>query len=400
MRAAAKPSAAVPALTLWGVFRKFLFFGVNAWGGPVAQIALIKQRLVEEERWITPERFNRVLGVYQALPGPEAHELCCYFGYLARGRLGAVLAGLGFMLPGFCLVLGAALLYQSFGGAPLMFAAFAAMQSAVCALIFRAVGRLGSELRRSRTQLQAFLAALCWQAAGLPFFVPLIAGGIACGSAASGKRTLQNLLLLAVGFGAFGFLVISGPQSPISDSPVMPRTTPSTMELASGGLKAGLLTFGGAYTAIPFLRDTAVQGGWISDAQFLDAVAISSMLPSPLIMFCAFVGQLAAGFAGALIVTAAVFAPAFGFTLFGHRFFEKLIENPRVHAFLDGVASAVVGIIAWTALELTVETVRDPVAAVLFLCALFAFYAQRAVTVVPLVMIFAAAVGVALNLGI
>ena len=92
---------APPPQSYLQLFLRFLRFGLLAWGGPVAQIAMIRQELVEEERWISPERFNRILAVYQVLPGPEAHELCVYFGMLSRGRIGAILAGLGFMLPGF-----------------------------------------------------------------------------------------------------------------------------------------------------------------------------------------------------------------------------------------------------------------------------------------------------------
>src|ERR687894_1596680 len=103
------------------LFARFLRFGFLAWGGPVAQIAMIRQELVEEERWISKDRFNRTLAVYQVLPGPEAHELCVYFGMLARGRLGAVLAGLGFMLPGFGLMLLLSWAYVSVGlAAPLL----------------------------------------------------------------------------------------------------------------------------------------------------------------------------------------------------------------------------------------------------------------------------------------
>jgi chromate transporter len=91
----------VPRETSPKLFWRFLKFGLLAWGGPVAQIAMIRQDLVEEEKWISQERFNRVLAVYQVLPGPEATELCVYFGMLSRGRLGAFLAGLGFILPGF-----------------------------------------------------------------------------------------------------------------------------------------------------------------------------------------------------------------------------------------------------------------------------------------------------------
>ena len=105
----------IPYQSLAGVFLRFLKFGLLAWGGPVAQIAMIKKELVEEERWIDGERFNRALAVYQALPGPEAHELCVYFGMLARGRIGAVLAGLGFMLPGFALMMALSWIYVKYG---------------------------------------------------------------------------------------------------------------------------------------------------------------------------------------------------------------------------------------------------------------------------------------------
>src|SRR4030067_545783 len=94
----------IPQESYLKLFLRFLRFGLLAWGGPVAQISMIRQELVEEEKWIGPEKFNRVLSVYQALPGPEAHELCVYFGMITRGRIGAFLAGLGFMLPGFILM--------------------------------------------------------------------------------------------------------------------------------------------------------------------------------------------------------------------------------------------------------------------------------------------------------
>jgi chromate transporter len=86
------------------LFRRFLKFGCLAWGGPVAQIDMIRQEIVEEERWVTRDQFRRILAIYQVLPGPEAHELCVHFGMMARGRIGGVLAGLGFMLPGFVLM--------------------------------------------------------------------------------------------------------------------------------------------------------------------------------------------------------------------------------------------------------------------------------------------------------
>src|SRR5918998_3054300 len=90
-----------PPQSLVALFKRFLQFGLLAWGGPVAQIAMLRHSLVDQEHWVSSERFNRTLAVYQVLPGPEAQELCIYFGMLARGRLGGFVAGLAFLLPGF-----------------------------------------------------------------------------------------------------------------------------------------------------------------------------------------------------------------------------------------------------------------------------------------------------------
>ena len=125
----------VPHESYLHLFLRFLRFGLLAWGGPVAQIAMIRQELVEEEKWIPNARFNRVLAVYQALPGPEAHEMCVYFGMLARGRLGGFLSGLGFMLPGFLLMFALSWFYLKYGlNSPFFAAFFFGCQAAVLPL--------------------------------------------------------------------------------------------------------------------------------------------------------------------------------------------------------------------------------------------------------------------------
>jgi chromate transporter len=133
------------------LFLRFLRFGALAWGGPVAQIGMIRQELVDEERWISSAQFNRVLAVYQILPGPEAHELCVYFGMRSRGRWGGVVAGLGFMLPGFVLMFALSWAYVRYGlktgGVQ---SVFAAVQVAVAALIVRAVFRIGGHVVTDR----------------------------------------------------------------------------------------------------------------------------------------------------------------------------------------------------------------------------------------------------------
>lgn len=97
------------------IFVRFLKFGALAWGGPAAQIAMIKRECVDELGWVDEETFKKTLAVYQVLPGPEAHELCVFFGRMRGGKLGGFLAGLGFMLPGFVLMLALSILYVEAG---------------------------------------------------------------------------------------------------------------------------------------------------------------------------------------------------------------------------------------------------------------------------------------------
>lgn len=345
---AAPSEPTVPREPLRKLFLRFLRFGCLAWGGPVAQIAMIRQELVEEERWISCEQFNRVLAVYQVLPGPEAHELCVYFGMLARGRLGGVIAGAGFMLPGFLLVLLLSWMYLRFGLQNAAVApVFGAMQVAVSALIVRAVFRLGRH--------------------------------------ALGKRWLIAVAILS-GAAALGWAFANA--TPTQAVAHVDLQQPSNVLLLASGLKAGLLTFGGAYTAIPLLQQDAVLSAhaWMTSAQFLDGVALSGLLPAPLIIFATFVGYIGGGLAGALLMTAGVFVPAFAFTLVGHELFERLLNRPRARVMLDGVMAAVVGLIAATAIVVLRSALRDGAAVALFAAALAVLFATNSRWVIPAVI--------------
>jgi chromate transporter len=162
-------------------------------------------------------------------------------------------------------------------------------------------------------------------------------------------------------------------------------------------MKAGLLTFGGAYTAIPFLRGDSARQGWMTDSQFLDGLALSGVLPAPLIIFSTFVGYAAGGPWGALAMTAGVFLPAFAFSLIFYDRLEAVLDNTRLHAFLDGVAAAVVGLIVVTAGQIAwglLSEARRPlvVAAILF-SALAAVYLWKNKLAPPLILLTAGAAG-------
>ncbi|MBA3512166.1 chromate transporter, partial [Sphingomonas sp.] len=169
------------------------------------------------------------------------------------------------------------------------------------------------------------------------------------------------------------------------------------LPLFLSGLKAGLLTFGGAYTAIPFVRDDAVGQGWLSDSQFLDGLALSGIIPAPLIIFATFVGYQAGGLVGALAMTAGIFLPAFAFSMLFFDRLEQAIEDQRLHRFLEGVAAGVVGLIAATTLDLVISVSQRvpslPYAALIFGCSLAVLYLWRSKLNVLAVMPLSALAG-------
>jgi chromate transporter len=390
--------AAPPSESYGRLFLRFLRFGLLAWGGPVAQIAMIRRELVDEEHWVSNERFNRTLAVYQVLPGPEAHELCVYFGTLARGRLGGLLAGLGFMLPGFVLMFMLSWFYLIYGiASPLFQRVFLGFQAAVVALIVRAVHRIGGHALHDRWLLGITAVALVGALLGAHFAITLIVAGVAYVLI---KRrlfvpavALQTIFLVGCvvyifyGGGAYADTVTASAGNPTPGSA-------SILTLLISGLRAGLLTFGGAYTVIPFLqRDAVMVGAWMTNAQFLDGIALSGILPAPLIIFSTFIGYFGGGPWGALAMTFGIFLPAFAFTLVGHEYLERLIANPSVHTFLDGVTAGVVGLISATTLVLFRQGITSLPALGIFVLALAGVYLWKAKAAVAGIVLSAGLIG-------
>ncbi len=391
---------APPRLSLAALFAKFLRFGCLAFGGPIAQIAMIRQALVDEERWIDSTRFNRLLAVMQVLPGPEATELSVHLGMVARGRLGGLLAGLGFVLPGFLAMLACAWAYVAFvAGRPELAGVLLGVQVAILAVIARSVQRIGEHILTGWLLAGIALLAAAATLAGVPFWAPLVAGAFAYGRAAD-KPAAGLAMALVIVVAAF-FLLPHGDAAPLITSSVAGETA-TAEALFLAGLKGGLLTFGGAYTAIPFVRADTVDRGWLGDGAFLDGIAIGNLLPAPLVIFATFVGYVAGGFPGALATTAGMFLPAFAFSLVFFERLEAVVEHPRLHRTLDGVAAAAVGIIAATLIQLglaAAERVETPLLALVILgpAALAAWFV-RGKWVTPAIVAAGAATG-ALILG-
>jgi chromate transporter len=370
---------------LASLFVRFLKFGCLAWGGPAAQIAMISRECVAEERWVSHETFKKTLAVYQVLPGPEAHELCVYFGRLRGGKLGGLLAGLGFMLPGFVLMLALSIAYVETDLAARLDELFYGLRAAVGALVAMAVVRLG---RRFITDVPLTLLAIASGALTLAgavgFVFVLVGAGLAYSLVNGAGRAVRQAAAINPLAGA---LIVGA------------ITLPLTLTIFAEGLKAGLLTFGGAYTVIPFLNESAVDvHGWLTQDQFLDGIALGGILPAPLIIFSTFVGYLAGGFAGALAMTIGIFLPAFVFPIYLHRALVAVAENPRIRPFLIGVAAGVVGLMAAIAIDILRQAVVDVPTALLALAAFAVLYRFHTKLTVLYVVLGCGAVGAVLQL--
>ena len=366
------------------LFLRFLKFGSLAWGGPAAQITMISRECVDEERWVSHETFTKTLAVYQVLPGPEAHELCVYFGRIRGGKLGGLLAGLGFMLPGFVLMLGLSVLYVETDLSAQLDELFYGLRAAVGALVAIAVVRLGRRfITDAPLALLAVASAALTLTGAVGFALVLVGAGLVYSLAkapvpAGGQATMINPIIAVVA----GAVTLS-----------------LTATIFAEGLKAGLLTFGGAYTVIPFLNESAVDvHGWLTEDQFLDGIALGGILPAPLIIFSTFVGYIAGGFWGALAMTVGIFLPAFVFPIYLHRPLVAVAENPRIRPFLLGVAAGVVGLMAAITVDILGQAVVDVPSAVLAIAAFAVLYRFHGKLTVLYVVLSCGVIGALLQL--
>ncbi len=370
---------------LFPIFLRFLRFGFLAWGGPVAQIAMIKDELVDREKWVSPEKFKRTLAIYQALPGPEAHELCVYFGMMKAGRWGGLLAGLGFMLPGFLLMLLLSWFYTIYGAVTLL-PLFAGIAPAVSALIVRAAHRISSHILQDKSLVYVAIGAVILTLLQINFLsVFLVTVVFRRLWIAHHKVTASIISAIMIVI----FLLFLG-KNQLS----LWYFFDSKSGLFVEGLKVGMLSFGGAYTAIPFLQNSMV-GNYesITTRSFLDGIALANVIPSPLVIFGTFLGFLAGSFSGAFLITAGIFIPAFSFTLLGHKHLEKLIEKKSFNNTLDTISAAVAGMLMVTALQIFLNTISSPLKAIIFVIALMGFYYLKKLWSVPAIIFLCGVLG-------
>ena len=326
------------------VFLYFLFLGFVNIGGPVAQITMMFNHMVEKRKWLSKDRFVSIMAFCHMLPGPEALQLAIYVGYLKRRFLGGVLAGLTFIIPGAAVMILLSWLYVKYGKLPQVNNALYVLKPAVLGIIAAGVIKLGRASIRS-----VFLGVIL-----VGSFIGMRFAGI-------------NFLLILIIAGVLNLLVKEGwprlrrtarPLQPTIAAVVLmlPLFDSRLLQIAWLFFKTGFLSFGGAYASLVFVQQGAVaQHHWLTDGQLLDGVALSVATPGPFMLFTTFAGYLAGGVAGAILATVFVFLPSFVFVLGGAHYVEKVRDNKTIQAFLAGVSAAVVGVIAVVSLELIPE---------------------------------------------
>jgi chromate transporter len=310
------------------VARVFLRLGCVGFGGPVAHLALMQDELVDKRGWVDRPRYLQLVAVTNLIPGPNSSEVAIHLGYVRAGLLGGLVAGVGFALPSFLLMLGLSWLYFSGGDAAWARDLFDVVQPAVVAVVAWAAARLAPGAIRGPLTAAIALAAFLLAAFGLVPEALVLLGAGAVGLALRGPRPARRMMAATP---------IAGAAASLANLPA----------LAWVALKTGLLMFGGGLVIVPLLEPEVVSRGWLTRPEFLDGVALGQITPGPVTLTLAFVGWAAAGPLGALVASVVVYVPAFVGVLFGTGpFLRVFAENRWLRAALWGITPAVVGAIA------------------------------------------------------
>ena len=336
--AAAPPRAGVSLRT---IAREWGRIGCIGFGGPPAHIALFRDLCVTRREWLTDDQFERAIAATNILPGPASTQLAIYCAWRLCGPKGAIIGGLGFILPGLVLILALSVLFLA--GSPPAWIWGAGMGAGAAVAPVAVTAGLGVALpiwRRttaaSRPRILAYaLAGAIAAASAGPWLVLVL---LACGAI---ELAWQRQL---AGGG------VSLHAWPLLATVAEPGGTGALIWTA---LKVGALAFGGGFVIVPLMQSDAVGTyHWMTHAQFLNAVALGQVTPGPLTQTVAAVGYSAGGFPAALLAAFVAFLPSFSFVLFGAARFERLLLNHRVTAFLAGAAPAAAGAIIGSAIPL------------------------------------------------
>jgi len=314
---------------LWEIAKEFLRLGFVAFGGPPVHLAMMEERFVRRKRWLSRERFVDLLGAVNLLPGPSSTELAIYLGELRGGFPGLLLAGACFIFPAALMVAGLAWAYQKYGRLPQVEGLLFGIKPVVVALIIPALWNLGkTALKNNRLVM------------------------LAIGVAVLSSMRLNVILLLIVS-GILWVVVQEARKSASLDAASIAATSLFSFEMVGSlplflyFLKIGAVVFGSGYVLLAVLRaDLVVHQHSLTDAQLLDAIAVSQATPGPFFTVATFIGYLLGGWRGAALATVGMFLPAFVYVAATAKFLSRLRKSPIASEFLDGVNAAAVALMA------------------------------------------------------
>ena len=355
--------------------------GITGFGGPPTHIALLRKLCVQQRGWLSATEFEDAIAACNALPGPASTQLAIFCAWSVAGAVGAVVGGVAFIVPGLVIILALASAFLASTPPGWMLGAAAGAGAAVAAVAVQAGVHLvpaswGRAAVRWRWTVYALVGGVSAATVG-PWLVVAIIG---CGFIELGVRRAGGSDRLQVhAWPLFLGAAVAG--------------AGSTLALAWTALKVGALSFGGGFVIIPLMQNDAVHRyHWLTNSQFLGAVALGQITPGPVTQTVAVVGYGAAGLAGGLLAALIAFSPSFIFVLFGARHFSVLRTNPRVRAFLDGAGPAAIGAIIGVAVPLVLALREAWQFGVLAAAAIALLALRRGVVVTLLLAAFAGVV--------
>src|SRR3954447_24233558 len=362
--------------TITSLARYFLRLGAAGFGGPIALVGHMHRDLVETRGWISEEEYREGLALAQLSPGPLAAQLCFYLGYIRGGVTGAAVSGLAFVLPSFAIVLGLGWAYAHYGGLAWMQAVFYGVGAAVIGIISRsAYGLTRKTVGKDLLLWGIFLVVAVATAVTGREIVPLI---LAAGALVWIARTPPRV------FRRPGTLAEAG-------------STVLLLQVLGFFTYAGTFIFGSGLAIVPFLHGGVVlQHHWLSERQFLDAVAVALITPGPVVITTGFIGYLVAGLVGACVAAGATFLPAFLFTVIPAPYFHRYGSRPWLAAVVLGVTAGASGAIVGAVFVLARHSIVDGATAVIALSA-FGLTWTRWKLPDPVIVAIAALIGLAIR---
>jgi chromate transporter len=355
-----------PSYTLLQLVLYALRLGATGFGGPVALVGYMYRDLVEKRRWISEADYKDGLALAQLAPGPLAAQLAIYLGYVDYGILGATLVGVAFILPSFLMVVAIGYAYQRYGGLPWMQAVFYGVGASVIGIIAFSAQKL-----TRKTIGKDWLLWIVYLAA-----------------AAVTVITETEQVALFIGAGILVWLIKAPPKFKRTLAAIGPL--PQIFLFFS---KAGAFVFGSGLAIVPFLYGGVVKEfHWLTERQFIDAVAVAMITPGPVVITVGFIGYLVAGFPGACVAALGTFLPCYLFTIVPAPYFKKHGKRPAIAAFVDGVTAAAVGAISGAVVVLGRRSIVDVPTAVLAVVTIGILWKVKKIPE-PLIVLAAAAIG-------